>query len=203
MRAPTATVIREWFVNLVVAAFFANFAKNFILHFVETSSISSLLFALIETILVILFLFRRLPRNVSFRIYDWIIAFVGTCMFMVVEPQGSGDTPLGRALMVSGLVLTIAAVISLNLSFGIVAANRGVKRGGLYRVVRHPLYAAYLVIAASVVVNYPSAYNFTIVGIHTVIQILRVLAEERLLLEDSDYQDYAARTRYRLIPFVW
>lgn len=203
MQAPTATAIREWFVNLVVAAFFANFAKNFIVHFVETGSISSLLFALIETILVILFLFRRLPRNVSFRIYDWIIAIVGTCMFMVVEPQGSGDTPLGRALMVSGLVLTIAAVTSLNLSFGIVAANRGVKRGGLYRVVRHPLYAAYLMIAASIVVNYPSAYNFAIVGIHTVIQILRILAEEHLLLEDSDYQDYAVRTRYRLIPFVW
>lgn len=203
MRSPIATMVREWSVNLVVAAFFANFAKNFIVHFVETGSISSLLFALIETILVILFLFRRLPRNVSFRIYDWIIAIVGTCMFMVIEPQGSGDTPIGRALMVSGLVLTVAAVISLNLSFGVVAANRGVQRGGLYRVVRHPLYAAYLVISASVVVNYPSVYNFAIIGVHTLIQILRIFAEERLLMEDSDYLDYAERTRFRLIPFVW
>ena len=39
-------------------------------------------------------------------------------------------------------MLQIAAVLSLNRSFGLLPAHRGVKSDGLYRWVRHPLYTA-------------------------------------------------------------
>ena len=42
--------------------------------------------------------------------------------------------------MMAGLCVNISAKLFLNRSFGIVAANRGIKRGGPYRLVRHPMY---------------------------------------------------------------
>lgn len=194
---------REWCINLIVAVFFGNFAHKFILHWLETGLVTSLLFAVIEGMLVLVFLFRRLPNDVSFRFYDWFIAIVGTCMFMVVEPQGGRETLLGKAVMSIGLLLTVAAIVSLNRSFGVVAANRGIKREGLYRFIRHPLYAAYFMIIASFLLNYPSRFNFVIAAIHTGVQILRIYSEERFLMRDPEYQAYAGCTRYRLVPFIW
>ena len=42
---------------------------------------------------------------------------------------------------------------------GIVAAHRGIKTGGLYRAVRHPIYAAYLLAFGGFVLAHPSGYN--------------------------------------------
>jgi hypothetical protein len=41
-------------------------------------------------------------------------------------------------------LLVLAATLRLGRSFGIVATNRGIQTGGLYRIVRHPIYAAYV-----------------------------------------------------------
>jgi protein-S-isoprenylcysteine O-methyltransferase Ste14 len=35
------------------------------------------------------------------------------------------------------------------------------------------------------------------------IVILRIKLEERLLMEDQRYQQYAAKTPYRMIPGLW
>src|ERR1700682_5194874 len=47
-------------------------------------------------------------------------------------------------LITAGVLLQIYAKLTLRRSFGIIAANRGVMTSGPYRVVRHPMYAAYL-----------------------------------------------------------
>ena len=46
----------------------------------------------------------------------------------------------------------------------------------------------------------PTLLNLTIYAIGWWAQILRLLAEERLLNEDPAYRDFMTKTRWRLIP---
>jgi protein-S-isoprenylcysteine O-methyltransferase Ste14 len=94
-------------------------------------------------------------------------------------------------------------MLSLNRSFGLLPAHRGVKSDGLYRWVRHPLYSAYLLAQLGSLVNNLTAYNVVIVVAATVFQIIRVRQEERLLTEYADYRAYVEQTRWRLYPGVW
>ncbi len=104
---------------------------------------------------------------------------------------------------VAGFVLQVGAVLSLNRSFGLLPAHRGVKSDGLYRWVRHPLYGVYTLAHLGYVVNNLSTFNVIVVAVATAFQMLRILNEERLLMEYPDYSNYAGRTRWRLIPAVW
>jgi protein-S-isoprenylcysteine O-methyltransferase Ste14 len=107
------------------------------------------------------------------------------------------------AIQLIGLTMAIVALGSLRRSFGLAPANRGVKTNGMYRFVRHPLYAAYLVTFVGYVLAYPAVWNFAVLACSIAGQLLRMTFEERLLLRDQQYVDYAARTRFRIIPGVY
>lgn len=94
------------------------------------------------------------------------------------------------------------AVAGLGRSFGIVAANRGVRTRGPYRVVRHPLYAAYLVTYVGYLLSYPRLLNVAVVAVTTAVMVARALAEEHLLAADPEYRAYRERTRWRFLPGV-
>jgi protein-S-isoprenylcysteine O-methyltransferase Ste14 len=110
---------------------------------------------------------------------------------------------LGSAIQLVGGLLVLAATLRLGRSFGIVAANRGIQTRGLYRVVRHPIYAAYVLAFGGFVLAHPTLINAGILMGWLVVQVLRVRAEERLLMQDTRYVAYAAQVRYRLIPRWW
>jgi protein-S-isoprenylcysteine O-methyltransferase Ste14 len=118
-------------------------------------------------------------------------------------PEPGALVWLGRPAQILGLVLGSAAALALGRSIGVVAANRGVKAGGLYRVVRHPLYAAQMLGNAGYAVSYPTRANVLIVLASLVTLTVRVVVEERLLAADPAYREYAARTRWRLIPLLY
>ena len=92
------------------------------------------------------------------------------------------------------------AKIALWRSFGILPANRGVKTGGPYRLLRHPMYAGYLVTHVGFLVGFPSMQNTALYAAAFAVQVGRLLREEAILKEDPVYRNYAARVRYRLIP---
>ena len=102
-----------------------------------------------------------------------------------------------------GLAMATVAMGSLRRSFGLAPANRGVKTAGMYRYVRHPLYAAYLVTFTGYVLAYPAPRNLVVFACAVAGQVLRMQLEERLLLRDQQYVDYAARTRFRIVPGVY
>src|SRR5260370_25569425 len=76
-----------------------------------------------------------------------MVGGIGTCGMFAARPAhhslGSLELLYG-GLQVAGALLAALAVISLGRSFGIVAANRGIRTGGPYRFVRPPLYSAYI-----------------------------------------------------------
>jgi protein-S-isoprenylcysteine O-methyltransferase Ste14 len=78
---------------------------------------------------------------------------------------------------------------------------------GPYRYWRHPIYAAVLLFLWSGVLSHgldPLAIGLAVVG--TLMTIVRVLAEERLLRAEfpgrDGYDAYASRTR-RFVPFLF
>jgi protein-S-isoprenylcysteine O-methyltransferase Ste14 len=53
------------------------------------------------------------------------------------------------------------------------------------------------------VVAYPAPRNLIVLSCAIAGQVLRMQLEERLLLRDPQYADYAARTRFRIVPGLY
>ena len=113
------------------------------------------------------------------------------------------EAPGHKLGQIIGTVLATIAVASLGRSFGIVAANRGVRTTGFYRFVRHPLYGSYMVSYFGFLLGNLSLWNVALIVITILCQYARAVAEERILLQDPAYQAYASQVRYRFIPYVF
>ncbi|HKJ01324.1 MAG TPA: methyltransferase [Longimicrobiales bacterium] len=75
-------------------------------------------------------------------------------------------------------------------------------RTGPYRLVRHPMYSAALLLTWSGVVTHLSLWSAAIGVVATAAVAARIVVEERLLRERyADYRAYAGVTK-ALIPFV-
>lgn len=155
-----------------------------------------------EGMIAAMIMFRRPTSDISLKPSDWAIGFLGTALPMLIQPTGSGWTG-GVTLMAGGLIISLGAKLSLRRSFGIVAANRGVKRSGLYGAVRHPMYLGYLVTYIGAVLLNPSWWNLSLIVLWFGFQVARIHAEERVLMCDPAYQAHARKVRFRLIPGVW
>jgi len=123
---------------------------------------------------------------------------------------------MGHAVITNEIILKIIRVLTL-VSYGVYVwatvalgvkfsnlSNRGIVSKGPYRFIRHPAYAAknfawwleYLPSLSNIsTAVFLLAWNF--------IYYLRAVTEERHLMQDSDYQKYAKKVRYRFIPFVF
>jgi protein-S-isoprenylcysteine O-methyltransferase Ste14 len=133
------------------------------------------------------------------------LAFIGTAAPLLVKAQPHPLIPgmLAFVLMMAGLLLNISAKLALNRSFGLTAANRGVKRQGPYRFLRHPMYAGYATTQAIFLLLNPCLWNLGVYALGWSVQILRIRAEEKVLLEDAGYRAYAGEVRHRLIPGLY
>jgi protein-S-isoprenylcysteine O-methyltransferase len=89
-------------------------------------------------------------------------------------------------------------------SFRVVAtpAGEAILRRGPYRLMRHPMYSAALLFVWSGVLAHIAEWTVAVGVLVIFVVVLRIVIEERLLLERyGDYADYA-RTTKALIPFV-
>jgi protein-S-isoprenylcysteine O-methyltransferase Ste14 len=163
-------------------------------------------FAVENAIYAILFLTRRRSFTTSARWQDWLAAAVGGWLPLTFQVQ-DGVSPAmaitGTAIQMVGLIVACICLLGLGRSFGIVAANRGLKTGGVYAIVRHPIYAAHTVTSIGFLVANPHAINVILFSIAIAGQIYRMSAEERLLESTTDYRTYKQRVRYRIIPGIY
>jgi len=75
---------------------------------------------------------------------------------------------------------------------------------GPYARVRHPMYAAALVMLSGVPLALGSWWGLPVLVPMTLVIVGRLLDEERLLERDlAGYREYRDRVRYRLVPGVW
>jgi len=170
-------------------------------NFALTGSLNSLGLVAVNALFVCLYVFRRDARVIVVAPHLWVLAFAGTMLPLLMRTTAEPGLELtGSVVQGSGLCLIAAALLSLQRSFGIVPANRGIREGGLYAIVRHPLYAAELLFILGFVMVNPSPWNVGLWVIECALQVLRARAEEQLLGEDPVYSAYSQRVRYRLIP---
>jgi protein-S-isoprenylcysteine O-methyltransferase Ste14 len=109
----------------------------------------------------------------------------------------------GLVLVTLTAFLSFASLFSLGRWFGVWPALRGLAKRGPYRLVRHPMYLAYVL--ADIGCNLQE-WNFG-----TVLLVMagwaalfyRICAEERILSQDSGWPTYVALVRYRLFPGLW
>ncbi len=172
----------------------------------NSSNPLALLLLLSETAVVAFVLVRRSSREISIRLGDWLVAVTGTVAPLLVMPGPSlfpALVPLGIALVAFGNLFQVWAKLYLRRSFGIAPANRGVKAGGPYRIVRHPMYTGYMIANVGLLMLMPSLINLAIYAIAWWAQVLRVIAEERHLSADPAYRELMGKVRYRLIPGIF
>ncbi len=118
-------------------------------------------------------------------------------------PGTAGWPAGGLALVTFGAGLSLASLLSLGRWFGVRPALRGLATKGPYRLVRHPMYLAYMLADIG--------YNLQEWNSGTVLLVLagwasllyRIRAEERMLSQDAGWPAYAVRVRCRLLPGLW
>lgn len=200
---PRLNRVWEVAVNLMLMAIYGFFAYRFAMDFVATRRPSSLMFLLVQSIVAVFFLTRRQAITVSVDPFAWAAALAGTWLPLLLRPVAAEEVLAGQVLQMVGLVVQVFGVSSLARSFGIVPANRGIKTGGLYRFVRHPIYSAYLLSNAGFLINQYSLYNALALVVWVFFKLLRIRYEEELLALDPAYAAYMRKTRWRLVPLVY
>lgn len=202
--APVALrVTRVWqaALDIVVLILFVLCAIASFEHFFSTRSIQSFGILTVNALFLGLFLTRRRSAAESPSLPLWLLGVAGTALPLLLRPS---DAPVfvrtGTALQLAGMVLVAVGLLSLRRSFAVAPGNRGVRDGGLYRLVRHPIYIAELMAVLGAVLVSPTIVNWALWVSLCGVQFVRACAEEQFLAADPAYRAYRGRVRYRLIP---
>ena len=100
-----------------------------------------------------------------------------------------------------GMVLRENAYLSRTIQ---VEQGQTVISTGLYGIVRHPMYAATILLFLMMPLVLGSWYAAIIFLCYPVLIIIRLTGEEKLLIQElPGYEEYRKKVKYRLIPFVW
>ena len=82
--------------------------------------------------------------------------------------------------------------------------NQKIVDTGLYGIVRHPMYAATILMFLSIPIILGSLISFVIFLGYPLIIAIRIKNEEKLLTEELEgYQEYKQKVKYKILPFIW
>ncbi len=190
--------------NVALAILWSFFVARHVLFFEETGEPAVLGVIALESLVVTLFVARREARDISRSRLAFAATVLGTFAPLALVPTDADvGGQIAVVIQVAGLTAAIVSLASLRRSFGLVPANRGIRTTGMYRVVRHPLYASYGLVWIGYMLANPSLWNAAVVAFAIVGQACRIALEERLLMRDEAYALYADATRYRLVPGIY
>jgi protein-S-isoprenylcysteine O-methyltransferase Ste14 len=205
-RIPQLNLAGRVVVNLAGAASAAFFARASLQFFLHTHRLIGAAFFVEQAWFVTAFLIRRQPRTVAASSWAWLLAAGGTFGGLLMRPSGAHPpwgVAAGLASQLAGLAIAVTALLFLGRSFGFVAADRGLVTRGPYAVVRHPVYAAYILIQSGYLMQSVSLRNALVLAFATCCNIGRIYAEDRLLAQSPGYDEYVRQVRWRLVPGVW
>jgi protein-S-isoprenylcysteine O-methyltransferase Ste14 len=164
-----------------------------------------LLFFVLAALLVLI---RLRPVSKAHGLQPRLSALAGSFLLLCVSLFPRHDLAIGLNLLSAGLIflghaLAVFALAWLGRSFSIMAEARRLVTEGPYALVRHPLYAAEVIGAIGLFLQYASPWTLLLMVISLGFQLQRMRNEERVLgATFPEYLAYAARTR-RLIPGVY
>jgi len=206
MRKLDGAVFRDLAARACVGALFVLLSWNFLSDFIRTGRITGLLFLVSEALVVILTIVRRRAQTIdrsSVAAALTAISLLGPPLVRPADVPALAPDLVTALISTIGVLVVIAGKVTIGRSFGLVPANRGVVASGPYSIVRHPIYAGYLLTHAATLALYPSFWNVAIIVIADTALVFRALAEERVLSADSEYQSYCGRVAWHLVPGVF
>ncbi len=181
-------------------------AEGWLGKLAEPGLLSVLLLLVRNSLLTFFFLSRKLSRETTNEFLPWAAAVGGTLIgyyFISFPTASSLAVRTGGWVMVAGVFLAVLAVSSLGRSFGIVPSNRGIRTGGMYRLVRHPAYGTYFIIDLGFVMVHFCLRNLLVYAAFILLSYYRSVYEEQLLIGDPKYRAYRSAVKWRFIPGIW
>lgn len=202
-----STFVQSPIVNITLGVFLSIlwifFASIHVEAYRSTGKIGFLVFCASETLQAFFFLIRRTPKEVAIDPFAWMVAIAGSFVPFLLRPSEFTLWPGGEYILIFGVILQIVGLLSLNRSFGIVAAKRKIMKQGMYAIIRHPMYSSYIFLFLGYLLFNTSWMNAFIVLASFIFLFLRISEEEKLLSKDEEYQAYKKEVKWRLIPFVY
>jgi protein-S-isoprenylcysteine O-methyltransferase Ste14 len=120
----------------------------------------------------------------------WLVPdYNGTSFLLVTQ---------GIAVLVMG-----ASLLCLGRNFSIIPQYRSLVTRGPYALVRHPIYASYVIFDGALVLESQSLLASVIWFAEAVLLVMRARYEERLLVSnDPSYERYLSKVRWRFVPGI-
>lgn len=187
----------------VIVILFTLMAMAIGADFVRTGRVTGLLLLAGEALVVVLTVVRRQAVLVD---RSWRARFLtglslaGPPLVRTAPDAALAPETLTVAVSVVGLSIVLAGKITLGRSFALMPANRGVVCSGVYRLVRHPIYAGYLINHAGFLLAHTTPWNTVLLIAADLALVVRAIQEERTLALDPLYAAYQQRVRWRIFP---
>ena len=152
--------------------------------------------------------FRNPPRRITPNPIFWALAFVATYWgFLAVGFEGPGEQVAPTWLLDGITALTLVGIFwarfSLGRNIGFVPAQREIVTHGMYKYIRHPIYAVVFVSILGAMLERWSLRNALILGGGIALFFVKSFVEENLLKKDPKYAAYMQKVRHRFIPGVF
>jgi protein-S-isoprenylcysteine O-methyltransferase Ste14 len=191
--------------RILVGALFLILTWRLLGDFLVTGRATDLLLLVGEALVVVLTCLRRPASIVDKRPIVRLVTAVSMTSPLLSRPAQIApmiSEATAAMLLGSALLVVVGGKMSLGYSFGMLPANRGVMQGGLYRLVRHPIYLGYLLTHIPFLAAHPSAWNVAVLLTGDAALILRAFYEEQTLGRDPQYVRYCQTVRWRLVPGI-
>ena len=198
--------ITDFLARLFIGVLFMFLTANLVGDFLRTGRVTGLLLVASEGLVVVLTIVRRQARLVDRSAAAAVLTVVsvaGPPLLRAASAPGLVPDEVTAIVSGVGVVIVIVGKMTLGRSFGLVPANRGVVTAGPYMIVRHPIYAGYLITHLAFVVANPTMSNLAMIVIADAALIVRALVEEQVLAADQSYRAYCSRVAWHLVPGVF
>lgn len=167
---------------------------------------AELAFFLHNVVMLTFVMIRRQHAAIEKNLFHQLIALVAFFSGMAFVQARTENLLLirsGQSVIIIAMILSTVTLFNLGRSFGILIAFREVKTGGLYRLVRHPMYCMAILWRVGIILMWPHPANIVVFVISSGAYIYRALLEEQFLSRQPEYQEYMERVRYRFAPGIF
>lgn len=170
------------------------------------NNLTFLLIFIVELITIGLVIISKPTKTRDFSIIPVLATVLGTFYFFLIALDNTNTQLISESvssvIMIFGILWQLYAKIYLGRNFGLLPACRSVVDTGPYRIVRHPIYLGYFITHIGFLLNNFSVWNLQVLTALYVLLFCRIYYEERILSQNTQYQEYKKRTKYRFIPFL-